>query len=76
MTISNSEAQVIRNVISKLRGHERQSEEVRAALTGPARLYLQSWIIPALELLLPEERAEHGEPDTRRALQLARDLSH
>jgi hypothetical protein len=53
--VNSSEQQVIRNVIRRLRG-EHSSEEVTEALTGPARLYLETWVIPALELLMPEHR--------------------
>ena len=62
-----SEIATIQNVIRRLRGDERASPGVRAALTtGPAKLYLQTWVIPALELLLPGEKRDP---------RLARDLS-
>ena len=57
------EEEVIRNVIARLRcdprsdGHQREFEEVRAALKSRvARIYLETWIIGALECLLPEQR--------------------
>ena len=63
--MTKTEQQVIENVIKRLRcethklpdGTERQreSDEVRAALTGDAKLFLDTWVIGALELLLPGE---------------------
>lgn len=46
--MNKTETQVVRNVIKRLRG-ERASGPVREALTGPARLYLETWVIPGLE---------------------------
>ena len=48
--MGKTEREVLRNVVRLLRG-ENSSEEVAAALTGPAGLYLESWVIPALEIL-------------------------
>lgn len=45
MTRREREIQVLRNVISRLRAH---------ALTVTARLYLETYVIPPLELMLPE----------------------
>lgn len=60
--MNKSEEQTIRNVIDALRckprpdGSAGEAEEVREALRGPARLYLETWVIGALECLLPEQR--------------------
>lgn len=64
MAMTDTEQRVIRNVIRRLQG-EHAAPEVTAALTGPAGLYLQTWVIPALEALLPE----------RRDVRLAQDLT-
>lgn len=76
MSLSNTEQEVIQNVISRLRCEpvklqngttmNGEADEVREALTGPAKLYLDTWVINALEMLLPGER---------RNPQLARRLS-
>lgn len=62
--MGKSEKKILRNVVRRLRG-ENSSPEVAAALTGPARLYLETWVIPALEIL-----ARDGERDLRLALSL------
>lgn len=62
--MSKAEEQTIRNVIQRLKG-EGASQEVKAALTGPAAIYLNTWVIGALECLLPESR------DLRLAVQLS-----
>ena len=49
------EHETVANVIHRLRG-ERASAEIAEMLTGPCRLYLETWVIPALELLIKEER--------------------
>lgn len=53
--MNDTEKRTIRNVVEALRGG-RATDEVRAALTGPCRLYLETWVIPALELLIKEDR--------------------
>jgi hypothetical protein len=53
--MTKGEQEVIRNVIEKLRGG-RAAPKAREALTGPARLYLETWVIGSLQLLLPESR--------------------
>jgi hypothetical protein len=53
--MTKSEEKVLRNIVRRLKG-EHAAEHVRAALTGPARIYLETWVIPALEHLLPEKR--------------------
>jgi hypothetical protein len=65
MALSKKEAQVIRNTIENLRG-KRAAGDAHTAITGPAKLYLESWVIPALEILLDEGK---------RNLDLAVDLS-
>ena len=35
-----------------------EADEVREALRGPAALYLDTWVIPALEMLLPGENRD------------------
>jgi hypothetical protein len=37
-------------------GHHRETEDVREALIETAGLYLDTWVIAALERLLPESR--------------------
>ena len=54
--MTDGEIQTIRNVIAKLKGDAKQADYVRAALTGPCKLYLDTWVIGALECLLPERR--------------------
>lgn len=63
--MGKTERTVLRNVVRRLRG-ENSSPEVAAALTGPARLYLETWVIPALEILAG---------DNDRSLRVARDLT-
>ncbi len=70
--LNKTEEQVIRNVILRLRcgtgptGRPVASRSVEAALTGPAKLYLETRVIRALERLLPEDR------DPALALRLSR----
>jgi hypothetical protein len=71
MAFNESELATIKGIIKKLNG-ERCSDAVAAAISNedaPARLYLQSWVIPALELLIKEGR-------TKEDLRLARDLAN
>lgn len=62
MSLSKTEQQVIENLIKKLKcqphpsGQPREADHVREALRGPAALYLDTWVIPALELLLPGDK--------------------
>ena len=63
--MGKAEHAVLRNVVRRLRG-ENSAPEVNAALTGPARLYLETWVIPALEIL---------SGDAPRDLRLALDLT-
>lgn len=77
--LNQSEAIVILNVIRRLRG-EKASNEVVAALTGPAGMYLETWIIPALRILIgldpDNDVCLRNSPRVRReALKLARDLT-
>ena len=67
MTMSASEVEVIRNVIARLQPDARRtSDDVFEALSDRSmRLFLDTWVISALECLLPE----------RRDLKLAKDLS-
>ena len=61
--MTKTEVATIQAVINRLRcepfrlpdGRVRkgESDEVHRALTGPARFYLETWVIGALELLLP-----------------------
>jgi hypothetical protein len=53
--MTKGEEMVIRNVIRRLRG-ERTSDVVKKAFTVDAALYLETWVIPGLEWLLPETR--------------------
>lgn len=76
MSLSKTEERVLRNVILRLQcapvrhsdGSYRpgESEEVRAALTGDAKLFLDTWVIAPLAMLLPEQR------DTELAERLSR----
>lgn len=68
--MTKTEQEVIRGVVRKLRG-EHAVDEVRDALTGVCGTYLESWVIPALELLLPEGTSRSGE---KRDPKLAKDL--
>lgn len=55
--LSVTEETVIRNVIAKLRGQSKTSDDVHEALTtGTAKCFLDSWVVGALECLLPEGR--------------------
>ncbi len=60
--MTKTEELVLRNVIARLQckpmpnGRHRETEEVREALTETAGLYLDTWVIAALERLLPESR--------------------
>lgn len=51
--MGKTEKAVLRNVIRRLRG-ENSAPEVAAALTGPARIYLETWVIPALNILVQD----------------------
>ena len=64
--MGKTEQAVLRNVVRRLRG-ENSSPEVAAALKGPARVYLETWVIPALEILAGNE-----DRDLRLALSLTR----
>jgi len=66
MPLNKTEQAVIENVIKRLRCEPRkmpdgtvvprQSDEVRAALSDPdVRVYLDTWVIGVLALLLPGE---------------------
>ena len=62
MAMSKSEQEVICNVIKRLRctprdsGNHREAKEVRNALRSYyARLYLDAWVIGALECLLDSD---------------------
>ena len=57
--LSYQEEQVIRNVINRLRCEDKSavSGEVFSAMHNePLRIWLESWVIPGLELMLPEKR--------------------
>ena len=51
--MGKKETLVLRNVIRRLRG-ENASPEVAAALTRVPKLYLETWVIPALEILIAD----------------------
>jgi hypothetical protein len=63
MSLTKTEEYVIRNLIKRLRcepvkwqdgtEHPGEADKVRDALTGDAKLFLESWVIAPLELLLP-----------------------
>lgn len=59
MAMTKTEVAAIRAVIKRLRcepngrGEPREADYVREALTGPARIYLDTWVTGALECLLP-----------------------
>lgn len=53
--MTKGEEQVIRQVIAKLRPTH-ASAQIQQALTVDAKLYLETWVIPGLEWLLPEAR--------------------
>jgi hypothetical protein len=63
--MTKTEKEIIENVIRRLRG-QGCSPEVKAALTGPAGLYLETWVISALEIMVSEKRD----------MKLAADLCH
>jgi hypothetical protein len=52
-----TEKRAIRKVIKRLRPEEGVSPAVREALNGPARLYLDTWVIGVLELLAKDDRS-------------------
>lgn len=60
--LTASEEYVIKKVIARLEcqprpdGSEGESPEVREALRGPAKLYLETWVIPPLRMMLREHR--------------------
>jgi hypothetical protein len=66
MSLSKTEERVIREIIARLECQPksvngepfpRESDEVRAALTGShAKIYLDTWVIAPMKLLLPESR--------------------
>lgn len=53
--MNKTEKRVLRNVIKRLRG-VRASNEVAEALQGVCRIYLETWVIPPLELLVRDDR--------------------
>ncbi len=70
--MNKTEEKIVRNVIARLRcdvrsdGSHREADQVRKALTGPAALYLDTWVTGALECLLDETRdLELGESLSR-----------
>lgn len=52
-----TEKRAIRKAIARLKGQEGVSPEVLAALTGPCKLYLDTWVIGPLELLAKDDRS-------------------
>lgn len=56
--MNKSEQEVIRNVIKRISGEAGTTAEyVQDRLTDPrVRLYLKTWVVGALECLLPESR--------------------
>jgi hypothetical protein len=62
MTMTNTEASIIREAVARLEcapradGGEREADTVRDALRGPARLYLETWVVAPLRYMLPESR--------------------
>ena len=61
--MTNTEQTIIRELIARLEcapradGGPRESDEVRAALRSrAARLYLETWVVPPLRMMLPESR--------------------
>jgi len=54
MAISKKERQVIENVLDRLKGNGNAAPSVKEALTGDCGVYLSTWIIPALEILIGE----------------------
>lgn len=57
--MNKTERRVIRNLITKLGPDSRAIDSVKEALTGPARVYIRSWIIAPLELLIKEDRERY-----------------
>lgn len=63
-----TEKRALRKVIARLRVEaEGVSPHVKEALRGPARLYVETWVLGPLELLIKEDR-------TLAELKLAADL--
>jgi hypothetical protein len=66
MSLTQTEAEIIRKVLKRLQPtEETASQNVVEALAGhnldSARLYLETWVIPCLQGLLPETRdIEHA----------------
>lgn len=67
MALTKQEQTVIRNLIRRLKAPNcgcshitAQSDEIAdlnaRGLEVPSRIYLDSWVIPGLEMLLPESR--------------------
>lgn len=67
--MNQTERRVILDVIRRLRG-EGGSPEVAAAFAGPARIYLESWVIPALQLLVKDGRTRRDLADAWGAVYL------
>lgn len=58
--MTKTEIETLKNVIARLSAKDKRcSREVQEALSNPnLRIYLDSWVIPALELLLPGEKRD------------------
>jgi hypothetical protein len=63
-----AETKVIENVIARLRGAHDANPEINALLTGPCRLYLETWVTSALDILIHPDR-------DKRSMSLALELS-
>jgi hypothetical protein len=55
MALNKTERRVLAKVIERLHGRNADTR-VSEALTGPCKLYLETWVIPALETLADEDR--------------------
>jgi hypothetical protein len=54
--VNPTEKRALRKVIKRLRPQEGVTPSIREALNGPARLYLDTWVIGVLELLVKDDR--------------------
>lgn len=66
MSLTKQEKRILRDAVARLRGTN-AATEVREALTGPARSFLETWVIPSLEILARDDRSRHD-------MRLAEDL--
>lgn len=71
MSLSDTERKIILGVIDSLKGRPSTSPEVVEALQGPARLFLSTYVIGPLEIMVSDERQACRHHDMKTALYMS-----